>query len=65
MESTSSTSISHNACIPPILHYCWFGRGEKPELVRRHISWNKGTQYFQSLKSLIELSQSRLGISFF
>ena len=42
MESTSSTSISHNACIPPILHYCWFGRGEKPERVRRCIaSWQK------------------------
>lgn len=28
--------------IPKIIHYCWFGRGEKPELALRCIeSWNK------------------------
>ena len=28
--------------IPKIIHYCWFGRGEKPELVQRCIqSWRK------------------------
>lgn len=28
--------------IPKIIHYCWFGRGEKPELARRCIaSWRK------------------------
>ncbi len=28
--------------IPKTIHYCWFGRGEKPELVKKCIaSWNK------------------------
>ncbi len=28
--------------IPKIIHYCWFGRGEKPELARRCIAnWRK------------------------
>lgn len=28
--------------IPKIIHYCWFGRGEMPELVKRCIaSWHK------------------------
>lgn len=28
--------------IPKIIHYCWFGRGEKPELAKRCIaSWEK------------------------
>ena len=28
--------------IPKIIHYCWFGRGEKPELAKRCIaSWRK------------------------
>ena len=28
--------------IPKVIHYCWFGRGEKPELVQRCIeSWRK------------------------
>lgn len=28
--------------IPKIIHYCWFGRGEKPELARKCIaSWKK------------------------
>ena len=28
--------------IPKIIHYCWFGRGEKPELAKRCIaSWKK------------------------
>ena len=26
--------------IPRIIHYCWFGRGEKPEIVKKCIqSW--------------------------
>ena len=30
------------AMIPKIIHYCWFGRGEKPELAKRCIaSWRK------------------------
>lgn len=28
--------------IPKIIHYCWFGRGEKPELAKKCIaSWRK------------------------
>ncbi len=28
--------------IPKIIHYCWFGRGEKPDIVKRCIeSWRK------------------------
>ena len=28
--------------IPRIIHYCWFGRGEKPELAKKCIaSWKK------------------------
>ena len=28
--------------IPKIIHYCWFGRGEKPELAKKCIaSWKK------------------------
>jgi len=28
--------------VPRIIHYCWFGRGEMPELVKRCIaSWNE------------------------
>ena len=28
--------------IPKIIHYCWFGRGEKPELAKKCIaSWQK------------------------
>ena len=43
MENTSSTgSTSEPAGIPRIVHYCWFGRGEKPELVGRCIaSWRR------------------------
>ncbi len=35
------TSSPHNL-IPKVIHYCWFGRGEMPELVLRCIaSWHK------------------------
>ena len=28
--------------IPKVIHYCWFGHGEKPELARKCIaSWKK------------------------
>lgn len=28
--------------IPKIIHYCWFGRGEKPEIIKKCIcSWSK------------------------
>ena len=28
--------------IPKIIHYCWFGRGEKPELAKKCIaSWKE------------------------
>ena len=34
--------------IPKIIHYCWFGRGEKPELARRCIaSWRKFCPEFE------------------
>ena len=35
------TSSTHNL-IPKVIHYCWFGRGEMPELVLKCIeSWKK------------------------
>ena len=34
--------------IPKIIHYCWFGRGEKPELAKRCIaSWRKFCPEFE------------------
>ena len=34
--------------IPKIIHYCWFGRGEKPELAKNCIaSWKKFCQDFE------------------
>ena len=32
----------NNMAIPKKIHYCWFGRGEKPELAKKCIeSWKK------------------------
>lgn len=40
MENTSS--ISEAERIPHIVHYCWFGKQEKPELIQRCIaSWER------------------------
>lgn len=37
--------------IPKKLHYCWFGRGEKPELARRCIaSWKKFCPDFEIIE---------------
>ena len=34
--------------IPRIIHYCWFGRGEKPELAKKCIaSWRKSCPDFE------------------
>ena len=34
--------------IPKIIHYCWFGRGEKPELAKKCIaSWKKSCPDFE------------------
>ena len=34
--------------IPKIIHYCWFGRGEKPELAKKCIaSWKKFCPAFE------------------
>ena len=39
MPNSLITSSPHNL-IPKVIHYCWFGRGEMPELVERCIaSW--------------------------
>lgn len=48
METKNNTSVSHNLItssphnlIPKVIHYCWFGRGEMPELVQTCIaSWH-------------------------
>jgi len=32
--------------IPKVIHYCWFGRGEKPELANKCIEgWKKTMPY--------------------
>jgi len=34
--------MEDSAAIPKIVHYCWFGRGQKPKIVRKCIaSWKK------------------------
>lgn len=34
--------VNENENIPKIIHYCWFGRKEKPELIKKCIkSWNE------------------------
>ena len=38
----SSIRNINNANIPRIVHYCWFGKGEKPKLIQRCIaSWKR------------------------
>ena len=38
----NTRSFNNEVRIPRIVHYCWFGRSEKPELVRRCIdSWRR------------------------
>lgn len=37
--------------IPKIIHYCWFGRGEKPEIVRKCLSsWRRNLQDYQIIE---------------
>ena len=39
--------------IPKVIHYCWFGKSEKPPIVRDCIdSWNHGRKHVRSGKSL-------------
>ena len=46
--------------IPKIIHYCWFGRGNKPELVKKCIaSWKKHCPDYQ----IIEWNEDNVDIS--
>lgn len=46
--------------IPKVIHYCWFGRGEKPELVQRCIeSWHKFCPDYE----IIEWNEDNFDIS--
>lgn len=46
--------------IPQIIHYCWFGRGEKPQLAKKCIeSWKKFCPDFQ----FIEWNEDNFDIS--
>lgn len=37
--------------IPKVIHYCWFGRNEKPELIRKCIdSWKKNCADYQIIE---------------
>lgn len=48
--------------IPKIIHYCWFGGTEKPELVQRCIrSWEKFCPDYQ----IIEWNEKNYDISSF
>ncbi len=41
--------------IPKIIHYCWFGRGEKPELAKKCIaSWRKFCPVFPQSPRMIK-----------
>lgn len=46
--------------IPKVIHYCWFGRGEKPKLVKKCIrSWKKHCPDYQ----IIEWNEDNYDIS--
>lgn len=46
--------------IPKIIHYCWFGRGEKPDIVKKCIkSWEKNLNGYQ----IIEWNEDNFDIS--
>ena len=48
--------------IPKVIHYCWFGRNEKPELIKRCIeSWKK---YLPDYR-IIEWNEDNFNISSF
>ncbi|ULL13909.1 glycosyl transferase [Paenibacillus sp. H1-7] len=39
------------AGIPRIIHYCWFGRGDKPKIIKKCMkSWNKHVNGFQFME---------------
>jgi len=41
----------HRNKIPKIIHYCWFGRGEKPDIVKKCIrSWEKNLPEYQIIE---------------
>lgn len=49
--------------IPRIIHYCWFGRGEKPKIIQKCMkSWEKhlkGYQFMEWNEDNFDLNQSR------
>ena len=46
--------------IPKIIHYCWFGRGEKPEIVKRCInSWKENLKDYE----IIEWNENNFDIN--
>jgi hypothetical protein len=41
----------HRNKIPKVIHYCWFGRGEKPDIVKKCIrSWEKNLPDYQIIE---------------
>ena len=47
--------------IPKVIHYCWFGRGEKTELMDRYIdSWKK---YYPDYE-IIEWNKDNFDVNF-
>lgn len=47
--------------IPKIIHYCWFGRNEKPELVKKCIeSWKKHCPDYE----IIEWNEDNVDVNF-
>jgi hypothetical protein len=52
--------INKQSKIPKIIHYCWFGKGEKPKLVKRCIeSWRKNLNDYE----IIEWNESNFNIN--
>lgn len=46
--------------IPRIIHYCWFGKGEKPAIVKKCIaSWKEKLPEYQ----IIEWNEDNVAIS--
>lgn len=52
--------LVHMDKIPRIIHYCWFGRGEKPEIVKTCIdSWKKNLSGYE----IIEWNEDSFNVS--
>lgn len=46
--------------IPKVIHYCWFGNGDKPDIVKKCIeSWNKNLSDYE----IIEWNESNFNIN--